>query len=366
MLKKILSVLLVLSFVLCMASCGEKDKETLPLEESEYITSGVDENKITYDEYEDYVIVTGIQGVPDDIEIPEKINNKEVKAIADDAFSDMGWITSIKMPDTIVEIGDNAFYKCVSAEKIRWSDNLYSIGASAFFGNRTIESVRFPSGVKEIGGYAFSECDKLKNVIIPDKTESIGGNAFEGTEWLENKTDEFVIVGNGVLIDYNGNGKKVKIPDGVVEVASFCNDMNVEEVVYSESVKRIGDYAFANTSLKTVTIPDSITIIGKNAFDTCLELEKITFGGNLEVIGDYAFTGCQKLTEINIPENVKKIGQHAFSRCDELKELTLNSAKTEIGENICSDCKDTLKIKCPKKSPATQYAKEQRFILDII
>ncbi len=367
MFKKFTAIILTICFLFALSSCGENGGNSSPLKNSEFISARVDEKtSFRYDEYEDYVIVTGINGAPDELEIPETLGDKEVRAIGDNAFADMGWVTEIDIPDTVVEIGENAFSGAVSAEKISLSENLYSIGASAFFGARKLENIRLPLGLKIIGGFAFADCEKLEGISIPKVTFSIGGGAFQNTEYLRKQTDEFVIAGDSVLIHYNGEDEKVTIPEDVKAVSAFCDNFFVKEVVFPESTEEISEYAFVNSSVKKITLSKNIKKIGDSAFDSCLYLEKIVANEKLEEIGSFAFAGCQALKEFTVTEKVKTVGDGAFARCDGLEKLTFTSEKTEIGENICDSCSDTLKISCPKNSTVITYTKENGFILDVI
>lgn len=366
MFKKITALLLIICFVFTLSSCREIT-DTSPLKESEFISSKVDEDtSLRYDEYADYVIVTGISDAPDHIRIPKTLGNKEVKAIGKDAFRDMGWVKSITIPDTVVKIGEDAFYGAVSAESILLSENLYEIGSSAFYGCRSAKSVRLPLGLKIIGGFAFADCTILEGISIPKGVTSIGGGAFAGTEWLKSQTDEFVIAGDNVLIHYNGKDEKITVPEEIKVVSAFYDNFFVKEVTLPESVREIGEYAFINTSVTKINFNDKLEKIGKSAFDSCLEMKEIALNDNLKEIGEFAFSSCTSLTEITIPEKVKIVGNSAFARCEALTKLTFLSEKTEIGENICDSCSDTLTICCPKISPVIDYAKSHGFILDII
>lgn len=367
MLKKFICVILTICFLLSFSSCGENEGKSSPLKESEFISAKVDEKtSFRYDEYEDYVIVTGINGAPDELKIPEELGEKEVRAIADNAFADMGWVKEIDIPDTVSEIGERAFSGATGAEKISLSENLYSVDAFAFYGAKNVENIRLPLGLKIIGGFAFADCEKLEGISIPMGTVSIGGGAFQNTEWLSKHTEEFVIAGDSVLIHYNGEEKKVKIPEDVKVVSAFCDNFFAEEVVLTESVKEIGEFAFVNSSVKTIALSENIQKIGNSAFDSCLNLEKVVPNKKLEEIGSFAFAGCQALKEFTVTEKVKNVGEGAFARCSALENLTFTSQKTEIGENICDSCNNTLKILCPKNSPVIDYTKENGFILDII
>ncbi len=366
MFKKFIAVIAVISIVLCLFSCSKAVTDSSPLKESDFISSKVDEEtSFQYDEYEHYVIVTGISDSPDEIEIPEILGNKEVHAIAEDAFSDMGWVKSIRIPDTVLEIGDNAFAGSISAEKITLSENLYKIGTSAFSGCFSIENIRLPLTLKIIGGFAFAECKKLEGIAVPGGVTSIGGGAFAGTKWLENQTDEFVVAGDNILIHYNGEKEKVIVPDGIKEISAFYDNFFVNEIIFPESAERIGEYAFLNSSVTKVTLSKNVTSIGNNAFDGCLNLKEINFNENIEAIGNYAFSACQSLEEFTVPESVKNIGDGTFTRCENLKKLTFVSHETEIGEDICDSCSSLEKIACPENSPVVAYAKDAGFSLDI-
>ena len=80
----------------------------------------------------------------------------------------------------------------------------------------------------------------------------------------------------GVLIKYTGDDIKAVIPDTVKIIGekAFADSL-VEEVVLPDSVTSIADCAFENcTSLTSTKIPDSVTSIGENAFEGCASLKQ--------------------------------------------------------------------------------------------
>ena len=101
-------------------------------------------------------------------------------------------------------------------------------------------------------------------------------------------------------------------------------------VVISRDAKIIGFDAFRNSSIVSITIPDTVTEIGNNAFDNALLLQQVTFTGvsTLEKIGNRAFfadlSAEPKLTSINIPASVESIGDSAFKNT-ELREINFHS-----------------------------------------
>jgi hypothetical protein len=89
-------------------------------------------------------------------------------------------------------------------------------------------------------------------------------------------------------------------------------------------VKAIENNAFSNCmNLKSVTISDSITIIGNEAFKGCSNLREVKIGTKLQKIGVSAFLSCRKLQKINLPNSIIEISKHAFSNCISLEQILL-------------------------------------------
>lgn len=82
----------------------------------------------------------------------------------------------------------------------------------------------------------------------------------------------------------------------------------------------------------SITIPDSITTIGENAFAFCEDLKKISIPDSVTSIGDYAFYSCSMLKSIDIPDSVTSIGDYAFSFCKRLKNINIPNSVTSIGD----------------------------------
>ena len=90
--------------------------------------------------------------------------------------------------------------------------------------------------------------------------------------------------------------------------------MYIKEVVISNDVTSIGDYAFyCYKELASITIPDSVTSIGDYAFYYCCGLASITIPDSVTSIGKFAFSECSNLADITIPDSVTSIGKSAFS-----------------------------------------------------
>lgn len=79
-------------------------------------------------------------------------------------------------------------------------------------------------------------------------------------------------------------------------------------------VVEIGDEAFSSASITSVIMPDSVTRIGTQAFNSCSKLASVTFSKNLATIGDYAFYGTS-FTSLILPSSLVEVGTAAFENC---------------------------------------------------
>ena len=94
----------------------------------------------------------------------------------------------------------------------------------------------------------------------------------------------------------------------------------------------------------TVTIPDGVTSIGKNAFFDCGLLQSITIPDSVTSIGKKAFWGCDALKSITIPDSVISIGNKAFAVCTALESVTIPNGVINIGKYAFSGCNSLQRI----------------------
>lgn len=141
--------------------------------------------------------VTGIGTCTDtDLVIPEKSPDEDIvttvgsKAFHRDENEANGKITSVTLPKTIVQIGDEAFMYLHNINKINFNDGLQKIGENAFYGCDKIEEIDFPESLTDIGKSAFNGLGKLKELIIPKNVTKINDIAFWGCKSLETVTIE--------------------------------------------------------------------------------------------------------------------------------------------------------------------------------
>ena len=166
-----------------------------------------------------------------------------------------------------------------------------AIGDNAFKG-RGITSVKIPNSVKNIGAFSFQDCLDLGSMDLPDSLESIGWDAFKNTKWYNDQANGVVYVGKWV-VGYKTTGGTVEITlaAGTKGIAAYAFDgkREISKITIPESVEFIGKKAIHNCSLTNITIPNSVKSIGESAFELCGNLRTVTIGSSVESIGSNAF-----------------------------------------------------------------------------
>jgi TolB-like protein len=141
-------------------------------------------------------------------------------------------------------------------------------------------------------------------------------------------------LGDIAITDYKGTGKDVVIPAKIIRrpVTSIgeraFSENQLTSVTIPDSVTSIGDYAFNGNDLTSVTIPDSVTSIGDSAFSGN-DLTSVIIPDSVTSIGDYAFS-YNKLTSVTIPDSVTSIRDYAFQR-NQLTSVIIPDSVTSIG-----------------------------------
>ncbi|MBE6750417.1 MAG: leucine-rich repeat domain-containing protein [Ruminococcaceae bacterium] len=347
--KKLLAIILTVCLMLTVVPLGLFGMTASALTNG-YYTYTVENGEATITSCD-----TSISG---DITIPSILGGYEVTSIGYRAFYFCKNLTSIEIPDSVTSIDASAFERCESLVNITIGGSVKSIDGRAFdfcnnltsinvdsnnpnflsedgilFNKDKTNLIRCPAGknattytipdsVKNICNKAFYGCRSLKSITIPDSVTSIGEGAFAGTvyynlyygEWLNSA----LYIGNHLIEADSGITGNYQIKPGT---------------------KTIADGAFCNSSsLKSITIPDSVTSIGASAFGFCDALESVIIGNSVTSIGNSAFEYCESLTSITIPDSVTSIGGSAFAWCGPLKSVIIGNSVTSIEDNIFEGC----------------------------
>ena len=258
--------------------------------------------------------------------------NDGVTSIGNYAFQDCPSLTSVTIGNSVTSIGYRAFENCSSLTSMTIPNSVTSIGEAAFSGCSSLTSVTIPNSVTSIGSSAFSRCSSLSSITIPNSVTSIGSSAFEGCSkitsvtWNAKNCNSYNF-GSQVASFEFGNEVEV-IPN------SLCEGMEkLTSITIPNSVTSIGRSAFLGcSSLTSITIPNSVTSIGESAFHSCSGLTSITIPNSVTSIGRSAFNGCTSLTSVTIPNSVTSIGIYAFYNCSSLTSVEAPAIFFEINE----------------------------------
>ena len=106
----------------------------------------------------------------------------------------------------------------------------------------------------------------------------------------------------------------------------------ITNIIIEDGVESISDMAFYGTSIKSISLPNSVKKIGKSSIANCAELEKITLSDNISEIPTGAFNSDYKLTSIELPTKLTSIGASAFLNCESLESIDIPDTVTEIGD----------------------------------
>ena len=305
--------------------------------------------------------------------------HEDTQLIAEEAFLNCEYLTSITIPDGINFIGARAFNGCSklvyntysNAQYLGNEGNPYLVLVRAT--ERNITSCEIHEATKLIGCHAFINCSKIWKISIPESVIFLGENAFNHCSSLT-----AVVIPDGVdeirneTFYYCKELASVTLPNGVTRIGDKAfEECAFRSITLPEGLTHIGQDAFMGSGLNSIVIPDSVISIGEEAFKDCGSLTSITLPEKLTVIQPYTFDHCSSLASIAIPDGVAEIGDRAFYFCLSLKSVTLptglmridygafeycttltsavfHEGLTSIGERVFYDCNNLTSITIPK------------------
>ena len=327
-----------------------------------------------------------------EIQLPDTL-----EAIDDLAFANCTELTAIALPDSLVEMGADPFHYCPSLTEInlaeehpvfRFEDGvLFSIPDKRLIhipfrtewtaytvpeGTEIIDDYAFysaepttfylPASLKKIGANAFSRCANLSRIQLPEGLESLGNSAFYACLELQSVTlpasltdvgaNPFRMCTSLTYLELSEGNTALTFEDGVLidtqqkRLISYLNTSSAVDYCIPEGIEVIGDYAFGNDRISTITVPESVTGFGAGAFMNCHSLTSINVPAGLTYIGESCFSGCASLETLQLPNGITEIPKEAFARSG-LISLVIPDSVTAIGHSAFSCCQSLAALTLP-------------------
>ena len=211
-------------------------------------------------------------------------------------------------------------------------------GVFGFGGAQELTSITLPDTITVIADNAFLDCTSLETINVPKSVNRVGYDAFEGTLCIENKRKESpLVILNGVLVDGHKCEGEVVIPDNVPRIAdrAFMDCESIESVSIPDSVEYIGRQAFYNTGwLNKLSAENELVIVNDFLLNGNNCGEGLVIPDTVKSINGQSFVCVDTLQSVTIPKSVKHIGLAAFYMCPELESVTILSPDCEIESYI--------------------------------
>ncbi|HBW04990.1 MAG TPA: hypothetical protein DEF02_00125, partial [Clostridiales bacterium] len=324
-----------------------------------------------------------------------------LRYISDHAFSNCTKLESITIPSTVVAVGKFAFNSCKNLNSITvlgdisvgedafelcnglnkitangevasaiikqsystlYSTKYYDIDIlglkeipdEAFLDCKILRSVNIQDGVKKIGSYAFKNCTSLLSISIPKTLRSIDWNAFRECTALEEVNISDLNKWCEIDMGYKSN------PLEYAKKLLVNGERPTGNIVLADGVKAIPSYTFYGCNVSSITMPESIELIGENAFYGCTNIQSFHINdlskwcgvvcenafANPMYYADNTIIKGNILTELIVPSDVSKIGKYAFAGFTG-SNITLNDGLRNIGEGAFFNCHNIIEIEVP-------------------
>ncbi|MBR5117982.1 MAG: leucine-rich repeat domain-containing protein [Muribaculaceae bacterium] len=310
------------------------------------------------------------------------VGRSKVRSIGNEAFRNCHNLTRINLPESVESLGDQCFSGCSNLRRIELPSTLLSIGNEAF-SDVPLTSIKLPGGLTFMGSKAFDDT-KITSLYLPKYLEVENGDFGslpKLKEFQVERGNRYYTVEDGVLYDIKGTTllcyPKAKtgaftVPSGVTALQhdAFAGNSSISSVTFPNSLQSIGSKAFYNcTSLRKVVIPESVTSIEASAFSGCSKMSTATINAAIKSLSSNAFRDCGALQSVVLPLSLEKIGDSAFENCKSLQDvefgnylaviekeafkkcgfvqLELPEGINKIGENAFRDCKQMTTIILP-------------------
>lgn len=286
-----------------------------------------------------------------------------VRTILPGSFNNCKNLKSVRMPNSVTEIGESAFRYCHDLAELNLSTSLKTIGHSAFERNYALTSVTIPESVEKIGINAFGECTSLDDVCFnainctecgsksypafgsPIKTLTIGPKV---------QTLDFHAFSCDKIDELRYNAEHLKTHNSTL-LAKDVYINTIDRVIIGEDVRYLpNDFLWGCQTVNELhynatdcTMPDYSSYNNPAAFGRYPKtLVHAFIGDNVTSIPDYMFVKSEGLRAVTLGASVESVGDRAFYRCDKLQEIGFKGSPTQFGI-YTFDCKSVTAVNIP-------------------
>lgn len=260
-------------------------------------------------------------------------------------------ITDLDLGNAIIVSGGEPYYKSSYSEKFT-ENNV--VGEYMFDKAKSLISLVLPSTIQKIESYSIQNCDNLATITIPELCTEV-----ETSGIYSNKNLSSIHIGKSLEKFESMNGNMCPALKIITVDSNNNNFVSVDGILYSKnmdvlykypsgkmetsfeipsSVKKIDNYAFSNTLIENITMPNGLEKINTGAFDGCKKLCSVEIPHTVKEIGMFAFENCAKITNVVIPDQVSKLKSFAFGYCVNLREVNIGASVNDIDGSSFIGC----------------------------
>lgn len=191
-----------------------------------------------------------------------------------------------------------------------------------------VDSIVIKEGVERIDANAFANCESLQEVVIPASVTSIGSGAFAGCPNLTHvgvQENDSITVEDGILV---ADGNKA---------IYYVGDPTDGTVTIPEGITSIERNAFSYAQIGKLVVPSTVTSVAQNAFSNCL-IREVDYRPSVDNVPRQAFANSARLTSVTFAQNVTKFDQQAFNHCTSLSSVTIEANEITLANNAFYYC----------------------------
>ena len=272
--------------------------------------------------------------------------------LIDGLYYSLGTTTATLVKDQSSDLSTYKAYTSVDVPaSVTYNDYTYpvvTIGTSAFESCTNLQSVTLPNSITAIYTDAFYGCTKLGDINLPEGLTTINSRAFEYCN-LDTIIIPSTVTSIGNKAFYNNPLKSITwlpsgspISTGTGEDSPFYNSngSKVTSFTFGPNVKIVPAYiCYKMSRLDTIVLPPSVSSLGQYAFYYCTNLKSINLPATQKTLPISFFEGCSSLESIELPATLTTISTDAFYGCSKLANVTLHEGLTTINSRAFEYCK---------------------------